>query len=142
MRRVVHRRVKFLRRASGAEDVKIRPHQHAVHARFAEKAPVDSVEIDSLSATHPAGIARNPQIKGLQPFQKCSPIGSQIGRENVDESRRPQPGLFLTLYPFDVRPLKVQLRLKHLSGTSFDGDHAFRKAYYQANNEGLEFEIN
>jgi Protein of unknown function (DUF3891) len=44
-------------------------------------------------------------------------------------------------YPFDVRPLKVQLRLKHLSGTSFDGDHAFRKAYYQANNEGLEFEI-
>ena len=45
-------------------------------------------------------------------------------------------------YPFDVRPLKVQLRLKHLSDTSFDGDHAFRKAYYQANNEGLEFEIN
>ena len=45
-------------------------------------------------------------------------------------------------YPFDVRPLKIQLRLKHLSGTTFDGDHAFRKAYYQANNEWIEFELN
>jgi hypothetical protein len=44
-------------------------------------------------------------------------------------------------YPFDVRPLKVQLRLKHLSNSSFDGDQAFRKAYYQANNEWMEFEV-
>ena len=45
-------------------------------------------------------------------------------------------------YPFDVRPLKIQLRLKHLCDTAFDGDHAFRKAYYQANNEWMEFELN
>jgi Protein of unknown function (DUF3891) len=45
-------------------------------------------------------------------------------------------------YPFDVRPLKVQLRLKHLSGANFDGDPAFRKAYFQADNEWMEFEIN
>jgi hypothetical protein len=44
-------------------------------------------------------------------------------------------------YPFDIHPLRVQLRLKHLSRSSFDGDQAFRKAYYQANNEWIEFEI-
>jgi hypothetical protein len=29
-------------------------------------------------------------------------------------------------YPFDVRPLRVQLRVKHLSATSFDDDQAFK----------------
>jgi uncharacterized protein DUF3891 len=44
-------------------------------------------------------------------------------------------------YPFDVRPLKVQLRLKHLPAATFDGDGAFRKGYFQANNETMEFEL-
>jgi hypothetical protein len=44
-------------------------------------------------------------------------------------------------YPFDVRPLKVQLRLKHLPGTTFDGDRAFRKSFFQAHNETIEFEL-
>jgi Protein of unknown function (DUF3891) len=44
-------------------------------------------------------------------------------------------------YPFDVRPLKVQLRLKHLPRATFDGDPAFRKSYFQAQNEMLEFEL-
>ncbi|SRR5579875_231813 len=44
-------------------------------------------------------------------------------------------------YPFDVRPLKVQLRLKHLAGTTFDGDRAFRKSFFQAQNETIEFEL-
>ncbi len=44
-------------------------------------------------------------------------------------------------YPFDVRPLKVQLRLKHLPAATFDGDGAFRKGYFQARNEMMEFEL-
>ncbi len=44
-------------------------------------------------------------------------------------------------YPFDVRPLKVQLRLKHLPAATFDGDPDFRKGYFQARNEMMEFEL-
>lgn len=44
-------------------------------------------------------------------------------------------------YPFDVRPLKVQLRLKHLPSATFDGDPDFRKGYFQARNEMVEFEL-
>ncbi|MBF6568921.1 MAG: DUF3891 family protein [Candidatus Binataceae bacterium] len=44
-------------------------------------------------------------------------------------------------YPFDVRPLKVQLRLKHLPRATFENDEDFRKGFYQARNEWTEFEL-
>ncbi|MGH7905586.1 MAG: DUF3891 family protein [Candidatus Binataceae bacterium] len=44
-------------------------------------------------------------------------------------------------YPFDARPLKVQLRLKKLAGASYKDTADFRKAYFQAENEWKEFEL-
>jgi hypothetical protein len=44
-------------------------------------------------------------------------------------------------YPFDIRPLKVQVRAKRLSNTTFQNDAEFRKAYFQAENSWMEFEL-
>jgi hypothetical protein len=44
-------------------------------------------------------------------------------------------------YPFDVRPLTVQLRVKSLPGAHFENDQDFRKGYFQARNDLLEFEL-
>jgi hypothetical protein len=44
-------------------------------------------------------------------------------------------------YPFDVRPLRVQLSCKRLPQTSFSDVAAFRRAYFQAGNEILEYEM-
>jgi hypothetical protein len=44
-------------------------------------------------------------------------------------------------YPFDVRPLKVQLTAKRLAATRFPDLAGFRKAYFQAPTELIEFEL-
>ena len=44
-------------------------------------------------------------------------------------------------YPFDARPLKIQLRVKSLPRAHFDNDQDFRKGYFQARNDWLEFEL-
>jgi alkanesulfonate monooxygenase SsuD/methylene tetrahydromethanopterin reductase-like flavin-dependent oxidoreductase (luciferase family) len=44
-------------------------------------------------------------------------------------------------YPFDARPFKVQLRIKALPAARFDGVHDFRKNYFRARNDWVEFEL-
>jgi hypothetical protein len=44
-------------------------------------------------------------------------------------------------YPFDLRPVKIQLRRKLVEPGPFEDDLAFRKAYFQATNELVEFEL-
>jgi Protein of unknown function (DUF3891) len=44
-------------------------------------------------------------------------------------------------YPFDVRPLKVQLTAKRLPSTRFADLARFRRAYFQAPTELMEFEL-
>lgn len=44
-------------------------------------------------------------------------------------------------YPFNVRPLKIQLRYKLVAPGPFEDDLAFRRAYFQASNELVEFEL-
>jgi hypothetical protein len=44
-------------------------------------------------------------------------------------------------YPFDVRPLKVQLTSKRLPASRFADLAAFRRAYFKAPTELLEFEL-
>lgn len=47
----------------------------------------------------------------------------------------------LNPYPFDVRPCRVQLGIKRLPAKSFADGDAFRRAYFQAGPEVLEFEL-
>jgi len=44
-------------------------------------------------------------------------------------------------YPFDVHPAKIQLRHKLVEPGPFEDDLAFRKAYFQATNELIEYEL-
>jgi hypothetical protein len=44
-------------------------------------------------------------------------------------------------YPFDVRPLRVQIMCKRLPKSSFPDLQAFRTAYFQAETELLQYEI-
>lgn len=44
-------------------------------------------------------------------------------------------------YPFDLRPLKVQIRTKRVAGRRYSDDAEFRRAYFQAPAELLEFEL-
>ncbi len=44
-------------------------------------------------------------------------------------------------YPFDVRPCRVQIACKRLPRTSFENLEAFQRAYFQADNELLRFEL-
>ncbi|HXQ51919.1 MAG TPA: DUF3891 family protein [Stellaceae bacterium] len=44
-------------------------------------------------------------------------------------------------YPFDVRPLTVQLTSKRLAATRFPDLASFRRAYFQAPTELMEFEL-
>jgi hypothetical protein len=44
-------------------------------------------------------------------------------------------------YPFDVRPCRVQLSIKRLPSKTFPDGAAFRRAYFQADNELLDFEL-
>lgn len=44
-------------------------------------------------------------------------------------------------YPFDVRPLKVQLSCKRLPRVTYPDQAAFRRAYFQAPSELIEFEL-
>ena len=44
-------------------------------------------------------------------------------------------------YPFDVRPLRVQIMCKRLPKASFPDEQAFRTAYFQAENELLQYEL-
>ena len=44
-------------------------------------------------------------------------------------------------FPFDVRPCRVQLSIKRLAARSFRSGEEFRRAYFQAGPEVLEFEL-
>jgi hypothetical protein len=44
-------------------------------------------------------------------------------------------------YPFDMRPCRIQLSTKLLSGSSFENLAAFRRAYFQAATEIVPFEL-
>jgi hypothetical protein len=44
-------------------------------------------------------------------------------------------------YPFDQRPLKVQIACKRLTQSTFPDQASYRKAYFQAPNELLEYEL-
>lgn len=44
-------------------------------------------------------------------------------------------------YPFDLQPLKVQIRMKRIPGRRYTDDAEFRRAYFQAPAELLEFEL-
>jgi hypothetical protein len=44
-------------------------------------------------------------------------------------------------YPFDVRPIKVQLACKRLPRVTYADQAAFRRAYFQAPSELIEFEL-
>ena len=44
-------------------------------------------------------------------------------------------------YPFDIRPLKVQLWLKLIGSGPFASESDFRKAYFGATNQWVEFEL-
>ena len=44
-------------------------------------------------------------------------------------------------YPFDVRPCHVQLAFKRLPRQSFPDVGAFRRAYFQAENQIMSFEL-
>jgi hypothetical protein len=44
-------------------------------------------------------------------------------------------------YPFDQRPLRVQIACKRLAEPSYPDEASFRKAYYQAPNDLLEYEL-
>jgi hypothetical protein len=44
-------------------------------------------------------------------------------------------------YPFDVRPARVQLAYKQLPQTTFPDQETFRRAYFQAENKLMEFEL-
>ena len=44
-------------------------------------------------------------------------------------------------FPFDVRPCRVQLTVKRLAAPSFRNGEEFRRAYFQAGPEVLEFEL-
>jgi hypothetical protein len=44
-------------------------------------------------------------------------------------------------YPFDIRPCRVQLAFKPLAATAFPSVEAFRRAYFQAGTQVMEFEL-
>ncbi len=44
-------------------------------------------------------------------------------------------------YPFDQRPLKVQINCKRLPSGSFADLSGFQKSYFQAQNELIQFEL-
>jgi Protein of unknown function (DUF3891) len=44
-------------------------------------------------------------------------------------------------YPFDVRPCRVQLTYKRLPAATFPSLEAFRRAYFQAGTQLMEFEL-
>jgi hypothetical protein len=44
-------------------------------------------------------------------------------------------------YPFDVRPVRVQLACKRLPQTTFPDQETFRRAYFQAESKLMEFEL-
>lgn len=44
-------------------------------------------------------------------------------------------------YPFDVHPLEIQIACKRLTATSFADLEAFRRSYFQAENELLKYEL-
>ncbi len=44
-------------------------------------------------------------------------------------------------YPFDARPVRVQITYKRLPRTSFPDLEAFRRAYFQAETELLQYEL-
>lgn len=44
-------------------------------------------------------------------------------------------------FPFDIRPCRVQLSIKRLPAKSFRSGDEFRRAYFQAGPEVLEFEL-
>lgn len=44
-------------------------------------------------------------------------------------------------FPFDVKPVRIQLRYKELPADSFADDESFRRAYFGARNRMIEFEL-
>jgi hypothetical protein len=44
-------------------------------------------------------------------------------------------------YPFNVHPLKVQIMCKHLPAASFCDEANFRRLYFQASNQFLQYEL-
>jgi len=44
-------------------------------------------------------------------------------------------------YPFDVRPCRIQLGFRRLPTTSFPDVETFRRAYFQAELELMQFEL-
>ena len=44
-------------------------------------------------------------------------------------------------YPFDERPCHIQLGCKRLATTRFSSVEAFRRAYFQADTELMNFEL-
>ena len=44
-------------------------------------------------------------------------------------------------YPFDLRPLRVQLYFKRLPKANFESDEAFREAYFKAESDMMTFEL-
>jgi hypothetical protein len=49
--------------------------------------------------------------------------------------------VFFDPYPFDQRPLHIQLSCKRLPQTKFPDQAAFRRAYFQAQSELMDFEL-
>ncbi|MFZ2061677.1 MAG: DUF3891 family protein [Candidatus Binatus sp.] len=84
----------------------------------------------------------------------CHEVGEDyIDPVPVSYSKAPKEGVRMKMtplsttkvkfdpYPFDVNPVKIQLRYKLVEPGPFEDDLAFRKAYFQAANELIEYEL-
>jgi hypothetical protein len=68
---------------------------------------------------------------------------SEAGRDGVTMTLQPQSPFKVAFdpYPFDLRPLRVQLYFKRLPKTNFESDEAFREAYFKAESDMMTFEL-
>jgi hypothetical protein len=67
---------------------------------------------------------------------------SYSGKDGVRLTMKPvgQGQVAFDPYPFDTRPCRVQLACKRLPRSSFENVEAFRRAYFQAENDLMRFE--
>jgi Protein of unknown function (DUF3891) len=109
----------------------------------------------SLETTNLRGNYRLMQVWDLLGLYFCcqevsddyiSPVPLSYSTKDHDGARmtmKPENRTRITFspYPFDVRPLKIQLRVKSLPAARFNNDEDFRKGYFQARNDWIEFEL-
>jgi hypothetical protein len=71
------------------------------------------------------------------------PVPLGYGKDKVSMSMKPLGGnkVLFDPYPFDQDPLRVQIACKRLPQATYPDEASFRKAYFQAPNELLEYQL-